>query len=124
DIAVEQADHQRAGEGDVTLSIALAAWRGTAWLPEQLDSIARQTRLPDELVAVDDASGDGTADWLERYAETAPFPMRVLRNPTNIGYCRTFERALRETSGDLVFPCDQDDFWFPEKLAKMETWAS
>ena len=60
------------------ISVALACWRGTAHLTEQLNSLAGQTRLPDEVVAVDDASGDDTAALLRTFAETAPFEMRVI----------------------------------------------
>lgn len=105
-------------------SVALACWRGTAHLTEQLNSLAGQTRLPDEVVAVDDASGDDTAALLRAFAETAPFEMRVIENPSNLGYARNFARALEETTGDLVFLCDQDDVWFPEKMERMSGWAS
>jgi glycosyltransferase involved in cell wall biosynthesis len=108
----------------VKLSVALATWRGTAYLQAQLDSLVAQSRKPDELVAVDDASGDATPDVLEAFAAHAPFPVRVLRNASNLGYAANFNRALMECTGDLVLPCDQDDLWFPDKLAKFEAWAS
>src|SRR5690606_41217773 len=41
------------------------------------------------------------------------------RNPANLGYVRNFERALQRARGDLVFLCDQDDVWHPEKIARM-----
>ncbi|WP_316015296.1 glycosyltransferase [Roseobacter sp. HKCCA0434] len=103
--------------------MALATWRGTAHLKVQLDSLAAQTRLPDEVIAVDDASGDATPDLLAAWAAHAPFEMTVLRNPVNLGYARNFERALSRTTGDLVLPCDQDDMWFAQKLARFEDWA-
>ena len=44
------------------LSVALATHDGQRWLPELLDSLAGQTRLPDELVVCDDGSEDATAE--------------------------------------------------------------
>ena len=105
------------------ISVALATWRGTAHLGEQLDSLSAQTRLPDELIAVDDASGDETAAMLDDFAVRAPFPVRVLRNEKNLGYAANFGRALSECTGDLVLPCDQDDVWFADKLEQFEDWA-
>lgn len=105
------------------ISIALATWRGTAFLQAQLDSLAAQTRLPDELVASDDASGDATPDLLEAFAARAPFEVRILRQGANLGFAGNFDRALRACTGDLVLPCDQDDVWFAEKLTQMERWA-
>ena len=42
------------------VSIAMATYNGSAYVAEQLDSFARQTRLPDELVICDDCSTDDT----------------------------------------------------------------
>ncbi|MBN9125958.1 MAG: glycosyltransferase, partial [Nitrosospira sp.] len=47
--------------GSNRLSIALATYNGERYLGEQLESLLRQTRLPDELVIFDDASTDSTA---------------------------------------------------------------
>ena len=30
-----------------------------------------------------------------------------------------FERCIADTTGDLVFLCDQDDVWHPDKVATM-----
>jgi glycosyltransferase involved in cell wall biosynthesis len=47
------------------LSIAMCTYNGTQYLQEQLDSIAAQTRLPDELVVCDDGSSDGTIEMVK-----------------------------------------------------------
>ncbi len=44
----------------MNISIALATYNGERWLREQLDSLARQTLLPCELVISDDQSSDDT----------------------------------------------------------------
>jgi glycosyltransferase involved in cell wall biosynthesis len=107
----------------VRISIALATWQGSAFLLTQLESLAGQVRLPDELVASDDSSDDTTLEILEDFAARAPFEVRILRQDTNLGYAGNFDKALVACTGDLVFLCDQDDFWFTEKLAVMERWA-
>lgn len=105
------------------ISVAMATYHGERHLLEQLDSIADQTRPPDELVVSDDASGDATIDILEAFKDSAPFPVHILHNDINLGYAGNFNRALQACSGDLVLPCDQDDVWFEEKVATMEQWA-
>ena len=101
------------------ISIAMATYNGERFLGEQLDSLAAQTRLPDELVVTDDGSSDGTTAILEDFALRAPFTVRIERNPANLGYARNFEKAARLCSGDIVFFCDQDDVWLPEKVARV-----
>lgn len=103
-----------------TLSIAMATYNGAAHLDEQLASLARQTRLPDELVVCDDASTDATPAILEAFARTAAFPVMVHHNERNLGLDLNFSRALSLCRGDTVLICDQDDSWSPDKLARVE----
>lgn len=98
------------------LSIALCTWNGEAHLGAQLDSIAAQTRPPDELIACDDASTDGTRRVLEAFAARSPFPVRIHANTVNAGTARNFERAISRCAGDVVALADQDDVWMPRKL--------
>lgn len=95
----------------------MATYNGEKYLRAQLDSIAKQTLLPDELVICDDGSTDGTMDIAEDFARLAPFPVRVERNPDNLGYARNFEKAANLCTGYIVFFCDQDDIWLEDKIA-------
>lgn len=102
------------------ISIAMATYNGAQFIREQLDSLAAQTRLPDELVICDDGSSDRTVAIAEEFARAAPFPVEVHRNRQNLGYSKNFEKAASLCSGELVFFADQDDVWLPEKLAVVE----
>jgi glycosyltransferase involved in cell wall biosynthesis len=99
------------------LSVAMATYNGERFLEEQLFSIARQIRLPDEMVVSDDGSNDGTIDILERFATSAPFPVRVYRNIKPLGYGDNFLKAASLCHGDLIAFSDQDDVWLENKLA-------
>ncbi|AEU39151.1 glycosyltransferase [Granulicella mallensis] len=101
------------------ISVVMCTYRGTAHLAEQLDSILRQTRQPAELIVCDDNSGDGTVAILEQFREKAGFPVHVIVNAENLGSTPNFDQALERANGDLIALCDQDDFWFPEKLSRM-----
>lgn len=104
----------------MTLSIALASYNGARYLRAQLDSLAAQTRRPDELVLSDDGSQDETLALVADFARTAPFPVLVLRNPARLGYAANFLAAARACHGDLIAFCDQDDVWAPQKLERCE----
>ena len=104
----------------LSLSIALASYNGERYIAEQLDSIARQTRLPDELIISDDASGDATPAIALDFARQAPFPVKVLQNSERAGSTRNFEIAIRACTGDIIFLCDQDDVWYPNKISLVE----
>lgn len=105
---------------DLNLSIAIATFNGMPFLLEQLASIEGQTRHPDEVIACDDASTDGTLTALERFRSGAPFDVTIVRNAERLGPTRNFEKAAELCSGDVVILCDQDDVWLPSKLSTVE----
>jgi len=92
---------------------------GESFLADQLDSLLRQTRPPDELVIVDDRSTDGTVSIAREYAARAPFQVRVEMNDPRLGIARNFERAIGLSSGDVVVLSDQDDVWLPRKMERV-----
>jgi glycosyltransferase involved in cell wall biosynthesis len=96
----------------------MATYNGARFLPEQLASIAAQTLLPAELVVTDDGSSDDTLAVVHRFAETAPFPVHVHRNATNLGFRSNFMHAVALCTCPVVALCDQDDVWEPHKLER------
>jgi hypothetical protein len=101
------------------VSVALCTHNGERFLREQLESLARQTLAPHELVVRDDASADGTLGIVDAFARGAPFPVRAARNAAALGPAKNFERAIAACAGDLIALADQDDVWLPGKLATM-----
>lgn len=102
----------------LTISIAMCTYNGEKYLQEQLDSLAKQSRLPDELVICDDCSSDKTMEILQNFVENSPFPVRLEQNEKNLGYIRNFEKCSQLCTGDIIFFCDQDDVWLPEKIER------
>lgn len=102
------------------ISIALCTYNGEAFLREQLRSISDQTLLPDEIIVCDDNSSDRTCELISDFAAAVPFRVSLFQNPTNLGSTKNFEKAISLCSGDIIFLCDQDDVWIPEKIEIIE----
>jgi glycosyltransferase involved in cell wall biosynthesis len=98
----------------------MCTYNGARYLREQLDSIAGQTRRPDELVVCDDGSTDQTLAILEGFAATAAFPVRIHVNRAPLGTPKNFERAIGLATGAAIALADQDDVWYPHKLERLE----
>lgn len=101
------------------LFIALATYNGEKYLELFLRSLIDQTLKADQIIAVDDASSDGSVAILERYAQK--LPIQIIRQKNNQGHRASFERALEEIHkqklpGDFIALADQDDIWLPNKL--------
>jgi GT2 family glycosyltransferase len=95
-------------------TVAVVTWQGKHLLPACLDSLRRQT-LPHEVLVVDNASTDGTADLLrERYPE-----VRVLRLPRNTGFAGGFQAALDATGSPYLALLNNDAVAEPEWLARL-----
>lgn len=104
------------------VGVVLCTCNGARYLDAQLRSVLAQTRLPDEMIVVDDVSADDTMAILARFRDEARahgIATTVLRNPVNLGYVRNFEHATSLAQADLIFLCDQDDVWQPTKIARM-----
>lgn len=97
----------------------MAVYNGAAYLPAQLESLVYQSRLPDELVICEDGSSDDSLSLLEEFSKAAPFEVKIFPSTQNNGYVATFSEALSHCRGDLVFLCDQDDVWMPEKIEQV-----
>jgi glycosyltransferase involved in cell wall biosynthesis len=101
------------------VSVALCTYQGERFLQEQLDSIARQTFPPDEMVVCDDRSADGTVEILENFRPVSPFPVSIHVNDVTLKLTKNFEKAIGLCTGDMIFLADQDDVWHPEKLSTL-----
>lgn len=97
----------------------MATFNGAAYLADQLADLSRQSTLPSELVVCDDGSTDETFAILERFAEEAPFPVRVHRNSERLGYRANFLKCAGLCRGELIAFCDQDDRWASKKIERM-----
>ncbi|MDM0113962.1 glycosyltransferase [Variovorax sp. J22R133] len=99
-----------------TISVVLATFNGEAFLEKQLASLACQSKAPLELIVSDDGSTDRTNDIIDRFRQTAPFPVIHRKNPVAKGFRENFLAAAGLASGDWISFCDQDDVWREDKL--------
>jgi glycosyltransferase involved in cell wall biosynthesis len=98
----------------------MCTYNGARYVAEQLNSIGKQTRPPDELVVCDDRSSDDTVRIVEQFKACAGFPVRIEVNSSNLGSTKNFEKAIFLCQGDLIALADQDDVWLPHKLEIIE----
>ena len=98
----------------------MCTYAGEKYLLPQLESFARQNRLPDELIICDDNSQDSTMQLIKAFAVAAPFPVKIIKNDANIGSTKNFEQAINLCKGDVIALSDQDDVWHRNKLELIE----
>lgn len=100
------------------ISIALCTYNGEKYVTEQLQSLFDQTLKPDEIVVSDDGSSDQTLNIVRDFSNRNIIPITIFEHKENLGVFKNFVFCIKACTGDIIFTCDQDDYWLPTKLEK------
>ncbi|HET8774899.1 MAG TPA: glycosyltransferase family 2 protein [Thermoanaerobaculia bacterium] len=95
------------------VSIVLVTWNSAPYLRRCLDGILQQTYLDRELIVVDNASSDPSADLV------APHATRVIRNETNRGFSAAVNQALAVASGEFLLVLNPDCYLEEEYVERL-----
>jgi hypothetical protein len=95
-----------------TLSVVMANYNHSRFLPEALDAILGQSFQPCEIILVDDASTDDSVRIIEDYARRFPI-IRLIRNEVNQGHILSDNNAIVLAKGDYVHATAADDVILP-----------
>lgn len=99
----------------VGVSVIVPAYNASATIRRAIDSVLQQQLQAHEIIVVDDASTDGSAETVSaEYSDR----VKLIRLSKNSGAAAARNAAIREASGDLVAFLDADDQWHPSKLKK------
>src|SRR5690606_8670434 len=85
------------------IACIIASYNYGDFLIEAIDSVLKQTILPDEILISDDCSDDETQIIAEDYAKRYPKLIRYNRNEYNMGVVDHFNKAIALTTSDYVF---------------------
>ena len=102
----------------LTLTVVLPNRNHAALLPRALDALARQQRQADEILVINDASTDASAQVILGFRERLP-QIRLLENPERLGAVGSLNRGLREATGDVVYFGAADDATDPGLFAAL-----
>lgn len=105
------------------ISVCIATYNGENYIRQQLMSILPQLSEDDEIVISDDHSTDRTNEVISSVNDPR---IRLFTHDVTIEAKFTIDRstynfanALSHAKGDIIFLCDQDDYWLPEKVQTM-----
>ena len=104
------------------ISVVMTTYNGIKYIEEQLDSIKNQIMSPTEVIIMDDASTDGTTEFVREYISRNRLDSWFLYvNKINIGWKANFKNGIEKSKGDIIFLSDQDDIWHSDKIYKMSS---
>ena len=99
------------------LSVVMPTYKHAQYLPRALDALLSQSVRPREVIVVNDASPDETAEILDRYAGNDP-AVKAIHNDSNRGVTACIGIGLAQASGKYLFCAASDDYVLPGFVEK------
>lgn len=107
-------DLKRPPEGPL-VSIVIDNFNYARYLPLSIESALAQTWPRTEVIVVDDASSDGSAAVIARYADR----VTAVLQPTNGGQAAALNAGFAASRGDIVLFLDADDYLHPHAVERV-----
>lgn len=105
------------------VSVLIPCYQCSDLIGRAVDSIAKQTHRPAEVIAVDDASGDATLKTLrELQAIYGQDWLKVLPLEKNSGQSEARNQAWALAAQPYIAFLDADDSWHPRKIELQYAW--
>lgn len=104
-------------ESEDKISVISTIYKHKQKLSQALDSILNQTFKNIEIILVDNNALPETLMVAKEYRDRYPTIVRIVSEPTQ-GIASARNRGVRESTGDFITFCDEDDIWMPDKLLK------
>ena len=102
----------------IDVSIIIVNWNTRDLLRDCLQSIMQQTSQPYEIIVVDNASADGSAEMVQ-----AEFPGAILiKNTENSGFAAANNQGLRIARGRTVLLLNPDTIVLDHVIDRMLVW--
>ncbi len=99
------------------VSVVVPCYKYGHYLPECTRSVLEQDGVDVDVLIVDDASPDGSAEVAHELARSDP-RVRVIAHATNRGHIATYNEGLAAVDGDYVVLLSADDLLTPGSLAR------
>lgn len=103
------------------VSVCMGIYNGEKFIEKQLQTLYKQSRPADEVILCDDCSTDDTVQIVKKFIADNGLDesWKLYLNTENKGYPGNFYYAMSLSTGDVVFPADQDDVWLENKIGDM-----
>jgi len=103
--------------GAPTISVLMSVRNGLPYVRMTVESIVAQSFGDYEFVIVDNASTDGSIDFLKQFVKREP-RVRLLLNEKDLGHSGGLNRGLEACLGQWIARIDADDVALPHRLER------
>jgi len=105
------------------VSVVIPCYNAEKYLGETVSSVLTQTRLPDEILFIDDGSIDNTKHMINSYKDfeiisDRKIKVSIYENDVNRGIGYTRQKGIDVADGDYIAFLSSDDVWHEDFLKK------
>jgi len=101
------------------VSIIVCTYNAKADLRECLRSLEQLKYQAKEIIVVNDASTDGTLEFLEAFQQGSDMKITVVTNPTNLGVAGSRNVGIRQSTGEVIAFTDADCVVHPDWISEL-----
>lgn len=99
------------------ISAVITAYNSAKFIAQAIESVLAQTRIPDEILVVDDGSMDETQQVVSTYLESG-LVRYIYQDNQGAGAARN--TGIQNTTGEFLTFLDADDLWLEDKTQRQE----
>lgn len=101
---------------ELLVSLVIPSWNQRELLIECLSSILNsRNRLKREIIVVDDASSDGTAEYIENNFKE----VKLIKNSLNEGFAKSVNKGVEASKGEMIFLLNNDVIFIEDPVEKL-----
>jgi glycosyltransferase involved in cell wall biosynthesis len=95
-----------------SLSVVIPNYNKDRFIAQTLEAICTQSRPPDEVLVIDDASTDKSVEIIQTFVEKYDF-LKLIRNEANQGVNKTINKGVSLAKSIYVYSAGSDDYVEP-----------
>jgi glycosyltransferase involved in cell wall biosynthesis len=104
-------------ETQPVVSVICLCYNQQDFVVDAVQSVLDQTYSPVEIIVVDDASTDNSANVIREFCKQHP-SIRFLELKENLGNCKAFNKGFAMSTGSFIIDLAADDILLPDRIAE------
>ncbi len=98
------------------VSIIIPSYNHEKYVEQAIMSVINQTYKNIELIIIDDGSKDKSPYLIKEIVNRTASPKIIFETQTNMGLCKTLNKAVRMANGEFISFLASDDMYLPNRI--------
>ena len=100
-------------------SVVIANFNSEKYIEQCINSLKSQTYKDLEIIFFDDNSSDNSLDKIKKFSNIKVIENKIQTKYGSLNQLKAFKESINQSTGDLIFFLDSDDYFHEKKLEKI-----